>query len=95
MVFEENKETPACDILYCHNWQKFGSKVFSEVQYDSGDMQHILILMLGCFFLTAHVQSQDSVGDQENDKLSERITTGCLSLGSDCKSKILSSRKKL
>ena len=69
MVFEENKETPACDILYCNNWQKVVSKVFSELQNDSGDMQHILILMLG-FFLTAHVQSQDSVGDQANEKLS-------------------------
>ena len=48
MVFEENKKTPACDILYCNNWQKVGFKVFSgatdSVQYDSADMQDIMIL---------------------------------------------------
>ena len=46
MVSEENKKTPACDLLYCNNWQKVGSKVFSELQYDSGDKQHILIVSL-------------------------------------------------
>ena len=58
MVFEENKKTPAGDILYCNNWQKVGSKVFSELQYDSGDNQHIPILIL---------KVAESVGGQETE----------------------------
>ena len=42
MVFEENKKTPACDILYCNKWQKVGSKVFSEYIFS----EHILILSI-------------------------------------------------
>ena len=39
MVFEENKKTPACDIILR---QKVSFKVFLDLQYDSADKQRIL-----------------------------------------------------